>query len=108
MARSSRPWLPFTRSSRPWLSFTRSSRLSTSNEAGLRRLSRGRVGARPLRAQAVLVGVLGLVLVAVPSYFLRRPNDVASGMLVDVGVQPFGGPVRDEVDAGRPRSSVVL
>lgn len=108
MARSSRPWLPLSRNSRPWLSFTRGSRPSPSNEAGLRRLSRGRVGDRPLRAQAVLVGVLGLALVAVPSYFLRRPNGVASGMLPDAGVQPFGGPVRDEVDAGRPRSSVVL
>jgi hypothetical protein len=61
-----------------------------------------------LRAQGVLVGVLGLVLIAVPSYLLRRPNSVASGALADAGVQPFGGPVRDEVDAGRPASSVVL
>jgi hypothetical protein len=49
---------------------------SSSGEPSLRRLGVGASGSsdRPLRAQLVVLGVVGLIILAVPLYLLRRPS----------------------------------
>jgi hypothetical protein len=68
----------------------------------LGRLGRGGGGDRPLRAQLVIASALGLMLLAVPVYLLRRPgeNVPAAAHGRAAGARPFGGVVLAEVDAG--------
>jgi len=83
--------------------------LPPSSQSSLRRLSRGVGGGdRPLRAQAVLGGMLVLVLIAVPLYLLRRPSGAASSSELDAGVSAFGGVFRSEADASSPVAQVLL
>ena len=83
--------------------------LPPSSESSLRRLSRGAGGAeRPLRAQAVLGGMLVLVLVAVPVYLLRRPNGTPDSREPDAGTSVFGGVLGGEADASAPVAQVLL
>jgi hypothetical protein len=83
--------------------------LPPSSEHNLRRLSRGAGGAeRPLRAQVVLGGMLGLILIAVPLYLLRRPSDAPSASISETSVFGFGGAFRDEADASSPVAQVLL
>jgi hypothetical protein len=83
--------------------------LPPSTERHLRRLSRGAGGAeRPLRAQVVLGGMLGLILIAIPLYLLRRPSGTARAAFPDAGVFGFGGVFRDEADASSPVGEVLV
>jgi len=83
--------------------------LPPSSERNLRRLSRSAGGAeRPLRAQVVLGSMLGLILIAIPLYLLRRPSGTASEELPAAGVFGFGGVFRDEADASSPVAQVLL
>jgi len=83
--------------------------LPPSTERNLRRLSRGAGGAeRPLRAQVVLGSLLGLVLIAIPLYLLRRPSGAPGASFPDAGAYGFGGAFRDEADASGPVAQVLL
>jgi hypothetical protein len=83
--------------------------LPPSSERNLRRLSRSAGGAeRPLRAQVVLGSMLGLILIAIPLYLLRRPSGTPGSSLPDAGVFGFGGVFRDEADASSPVHQVLL
>jgi hypothetical protein len=100
-----------SRSTRPG---QRKASLPTSSEPGALRLGSGGGGDNPLRAQAVIGGVIALVLLAVPLYLLRRPATQAA--VVAAATAPsaggFGGVVRDEsaadADAGSGSSEVTL
>jgi hypothetical protein len=81
--------------------------LAPPSESSLRRLSRARRAERPLRAQTVLGAMLGLILVAVPFYLLRKP-DGTSAAAERAEPKPFGSAFPASVDAGAPPSSVVL
>lgn len=83
--------------------------LPPSSERNLRRLSRSGGGAeRPLRAQFVLAGMLGLILIAIPLYLLRRPSGTPSASFPDAGVSGFGGVFGDEADASSLVAQVLL
>jgi hypothetical protein len=83
--------------------------LPPSSQSSLRRLSRGAGGGdRPLRPQAVLGGMLALVLHAIPLYLLRRPDGSAGATQPDAGVSGFGGVFRSEADASAPAGQVLL
>jgi hypothetical protein len=68
----------------------------------LRRLRSSAGSERPLRSQPVLVFILGLILIAVPLYLLRRPESHSVETPI-VAPTTFGGVVRSEYDAG-PRA----
>lgn len=83
--------------------------LPPASESNLRRLSRsGGGGDRPLRAQVVVACVLGLILLAVPLYLLRRPSTALRALSGDAGLHGFGGVVLGEADAGAGAAQVVL
>ncbi|HMA96390.1 MAG TPA: hypothetical protein VKP30_27075 [Polyangiaceae bacterium] len=62
---------------------------SAPSDPALRRLGVGQPGAhtRPIRAQLIVVVVLGLMLVAIPLYLWRRPS-IASKITLDAGGAP--------------------
>ena len=79
--------------------------LSRPRDPGLRRVPGG--SERPIRPQLVLGVLLGIVLVAVPLYLLRRPSPAVS----ETSAPPtlgFGGVLRTEEDAGAPAAAVSL
>ena len=51
---------------------------------------------------------LGVVLVAVPLYLLRRPSASPLSLLPDPHASGFGGVIRTEMDAGAEATEVVL
>ena len=80
----------------------------TASDAGAVRLGGGG-GDSPLRAQAVIGGVIALVLLAVPLYLLRSPAPRVAPVAAPAAVPStrFGGVVRNEAapDAGSGSSS---
>jgi hypothetical protein len=74
----------------------------------VRRLGHASSGERPIRAQAVVAFALGVVLVAVPVYLLRRPSTSPLSLLPEPGGPGFGGVIRTEMDAGAEATEVVL
>lgn len=75
---------------------------SAPSDPALRRLGIGQQGAqtRPIRAQLIVVVVLGLMLVAIPLYLWRRPS-IASKITLDAGVAP-------SASSATPMASVAL
>ncbi|HEY5956027.1 MAG TPA: hypothetical protein VIV60_05715 [Polyangiaceae bacterium] len=63
---------------------------SAPSDPALRRLGVGPPGGdtRPIRAQLIVVIVLGLMLLAVPLYLWRRPSLAAKAALADAGASP--------------------
>lgn len=89
------------RSSIPSLSGEpRSRRLGVGSSAGIE---------RPLRAQLVVAGVAGVILMAVPLYLMRRPSGSpaasAEPAVIRSAPKPVAAPV--PVDAGAPPSRAV-
>lgn len=81
------------------------------SEPNLKRLGLGGSGGpdRPLRAQLVVAGVAVLVLLTIPLYLLKSPgNDQAADPETSSTAQPKAGLIRTVVDAGAPKSKVVL
>ncbi len=78
------------------------------NEPGYRRLRRGKSSAgRPLRAQVVVASMVGLVVVAVPLYLLRRPRQVPTSAAPEQATRhAFGGVITPPRDAGPPESAI--
>jgi hypothetical protein len=74
----------------------------------VRRLGHASSGERPIRAQAVVAFALGVALVSVPLYLLRRPNPSTSPSLADAQTAGFGGVILSEVDAGAEATDVLL
>src|SRR5262245_28862309 len=74
----------------------------------VRRLGQASSGERPIRAQAVVAFAIGVVLVAVPLYLLRRPSTAPLSLQPDPEVSGFGGVIRTEIDAGAEATEVVL
>lgn len=74
----------------------------------VRRLGHASSGERPIRAQAVIAFAIGVVLVAVPLYLLRRPSTSSLALLPDAGVPGFGGVIRTDMDAAAEATEVVL
>ena len=62
---------------------------------------------RPIRSQLVVAVLVGIVLVAVPLYLLRRPSPSVSDAS-DTTARGFGGVLRTEVDAGTRAVEVAL
>jgi hypothetical protein len=79
-----------------------------SPEPLVRRLGSAASGERPIRAQAVVAFALGVVLVSVPLYLLRRPSTSSQSLLPDAGTTGFGGVIRTEVDAAAEATEVLL
>ena len=79
--------------------------LSRPREPGLRRVPGG--SERPIRPQLVLGVLLGIVIVAVPLYLLRRPTPNVSETNVPATLG-FGSVLRTEIDAGVPAAEVTL
>jgi hypothetical protein len=85
----------------------------SASEPGAVRLGASGGGERPLRAQAVIAGMIALVLFAVPLYLLRRPATplvAAPAPTSAPAARGFGGVVRDEAspDAGAGSPAVQL
>jgi hypothetical protein len=82
----------------------------SSREHSLRRMSHGSASDKPIRSQLVVTLALGLLLVAVPLYLLRRPDPTpaANEGARTTRALGFGGVVRDEVDGGVHPSDVLL
>lgn len=74
----------------------------------VRRLGSASSGERPIRAQAVVAFAVGVVLVAVPLYLLRRPGTASLSLLADAGAPGFGGVIRTEADAAAEATEVLL
>jgi hypothetical protein len=74
----------------------------------VRRLGHASSGERPIRAQAVVAFALGVALVSVPLYLLRRPSPSTSPSLADAQTAGFGGVILSEVDAGAEATDVLL
>jgi hypothetical protein len=74
----------------------------------IRRLRAGGASERPIRSQPVLVFMVGLMLVAVPLYLLRRPEFHPATPIASSEVRTFGGVVRSEYDAGPGAPEVSL
>ncbi|HTV25690.1 MAG TPA: hypothetical protein VMG12_43640, partial [Polyangiaceae bacterium] len=74
----------------------------------VRRLGSASSGERPIRAQAVVAFAVGVVLIAVPLYLLRRPGTSSLSLLADAGAPGFGGVIRTEMDAAAEATEVLL
>lgn len=74
----------------------------------VRRLGHASNSERPIRAQAVVTFALGVVLVAVPLYLLRRPGSSSAADLSESSQPGFGGVIRTEMDAGAEATEVLL
>jgi hypothetical protein len=74
----------------------------------IRRLRAGAASERPIRSQPVLVFMLGLMVVAVPLYLLRRPQFHPVEPLAGAEARTFGGVIRTEYDAGPSAPEVSL
>lgn len=86
-----------------------SSSLPPGTETRLRRLSSGSVSSeRPLRAQVILTCALGFILLAVPTYFLRRPSGAPEVEPPSAAASRFGGVVLAEPDAAAPVTQVMV
>ena len=82
---------------------------SSSREPGLRRMTHGSASSdRPIRSQLVVTLAVGLLLVAVPLYLLRRPNPSPREVAQETRALGFGGVVLGELDAGAGPSDVFL
>lgn len=80
-----------------------------SNDRSLRHLVGGKTGASgSLRAQMVVVAMLGLLLLTVPLYLLRRPHGSNTPPASDTLKPAFGGVVRPPEDAGAAQAAVSL
>lgn len=62
---------------------------------------------RPIRSQLVMAVLVGIVLVAVPLYLLRRPSANVEET-AEMPATSFGGILRTEIDAGVLAQEVVL
>jgi hypothetical protein len=74
----------------------------------IRRLRAGAASERPIRSQPVLVFMVGLMLIAVPLYLLRRPEFHPIEPVTSPEVRSFGGVIRTEYDAGPSAPEVTL
>lgn len=63
---------------------------------------------RPIQAQAVVLAVLGLLLLAIPLYLLRRPRTAETVSAIETAAPAFGGVIRPEYDAGLEGTGVDL
>jgi hypothetical protein len=81
----------------------------SSRRHSLRRMSHGSAD-KPIRSQLVVTLAVGLLLLAVPLYLLRRPDSTPDPRDVAQTTRAlgFGGVIRDELDAGAHPSDVVL
>lgn len=83
----------------------------SSRKRSLRRMSHGSTSSdKPIRSQLVVSIALGVMLVAVPLYLLRRPSPSPnpSDLVRESRALGLGGVIRDELDAGANHSDVLL
>jgi hypothetical protein len=79
------------------------------SEPNLKRLGIGGGNTeRPIKAQLVVLGVLVLLVVAVPMYLLRKPDTSGEGALPSAEHMRDPGLIRSQLDAGKPTANVVL
>lgn len=70
--------------------------------------SRSTRGSRPVEAQTVVLSMIGLMVIAVPLYLLRRPRSLSASEPPIANISEFGGVIRPNQDAGVDNSLVAL
>lgn len=77
------------------------------SEPNLRRLGvGGTTGDRPLKAQLIVLSVLGLLVIAIPFYLLRRPTTAGKGANTGEEMTKDPGLIRSKMDAGKAQTEI--